>query len=144
MYSIPTLLVGLVFRSSRWANAATVMKHLASRLSPPSENVVEHPGSVALTQPPGMNLRDFTFPLGRNPVESTPSSLSAFRLATLVPELTVKGEWPLATLSPRPVAPAPVLVFVTCSALPATGAESEVVELAEFALPRMKFPPVAA
>ena len=45
--------------------------------------------------------------------------LSALRLATFVPELTMKGAWPLATFRPNAVAPAPVFVLVSCSALPA-------------------------
>src|SRR6266480_3072213 len=76
-----------------------------------------------------------SFELGTNADESIPSSLSAFRFVTLVPELTVKGGWPLATLRPSAVAPVPVLVLVTCNPLPATGAVSEVVELAELGLP---------
>jgi hypothetical protein len=77
-------------------------------------------------------------------VESLPSSLSAFSLATFVPELTVKGACPVGTLRPSAVAPAPVFVLVTLSAGPVVPEESAVVEPAEFGWPRMKLPPVAA
>ena len=55
----------------------------------------------------------------RKPVESMPSSLSAFRFATLIPELTVNGAWPEATFKPSAVEAAfEVSLFVSCSALP--------------------------
>ena len=47
------------------------------------------------------------------PLASTPSSLSAFRFATFLPELTEKGACPLATVRPSAVAPLVVLVFTT-------------------------------
>ena len=59
-------------------------------------------------------------------------------------ELTLKGALPEATMRPSAVAPVPVLVFVSWSVLPATGAESELGVVAVFAWPRMKVPPVAA
>jgi hypothetical protein len=77
-------------------------------------------------------------------VMSLPSSLSAFSLATFVPELTVKGAWPVGTLRPSAVAPALVFVLVALRAGPVVPDDSAVVELAEFDWPRMKLPPVAA
>ncbi len=54
-----------------------------------------------------------------NAIESSPSSLSAFRFVTFVGELTVKGGFPTATLSPSAVAPRLELPFWIWSALSA-------------------------
>ena len=52
-------------------------------------------------------------PVARKPVESIPSSLSAFRFATFVCELTISGGRELAVVRPSAVADEPVLLFVS-------------------------------
>ena len=80
-----------------------------------------------------------------NAWELRPSSSSAFRSVTLASELTVNGALPSATVSASAVDPGSALLFTTRSALPpATGAESDVADVAVFGTPRMKLPPVAA
>ena len=51
--------------------------------------------------------------LRRNPLESIPSSLSAFRFATFVPELTIIGGRGLWVVSPSAVADEPPFVLVS-------------------------------
>src|SRR2546423_11060394 len=109
------------------------------------------PASSGVSWPP-LDGVSMTGPTRRKPelatieVESRPSSWSAFRLATLVGELTVKGAWPLATLRPSAVALAPVFVLVTWSAFDGNEGEalSDVGALAVFDWPSVKGCPVAA
>lgn len=70
--------------------------------------------------------------------------MSEFRFVTFVLEPVWKGGCPLATFRPSALAAVAVLVFVILRARSAIDAVRELGEMAVFACPRMKFPPVAA
>src|SRR5829696_6934346 len=83
-------------------------------------------------------------PVPASRAEVRPSSLSALRLVALpAVALTLSGGLPEATFRPRAVAPDAVLWFTRCRAGLAMEAVSLLTAPAEFALPRMKLPPVA-